>query len=102
MFSDKHRSDRAGENAFRKPSAGTSIPSHAPSLRCALTLFWLLAGIATPLAPARASAKVILPAEETGPMTLNFVQGYRFDPLREQPALPAGLSATEPEGEYGY
>ena len=54
------------------------------------------------LAIGLASAKVILPAEETGPMTLNFVQGYRFDPLREQPALPAGLSATEPEGEYGY
>ena len=49
-----------------------------------------------------ASAKLVLPIEETGPMTINFIQGYSFDPLQEPPDLPTGLTAGAPEGEYGY
>jgi len=47
--------------------------------------------------------KLVLPASVTGPMTLDFVQGYRFDPLTSQPALPANLTITGyPKGTKGY
>lgn len=47
--------------------------------------------------------KIVLPASVTGPMTLDFVQGYRFDPLVSQPALPSNLTITGyPKGTKGY
>jgi len=47
--------------------------------------------------------KLVLPASVTGPMTLDFVQGYRFDPLTSQPTLPANLTITGyPKGAKGY
>lgn len=47
--------------------------------------------------------KIVLPPSVTGPMTLDFVQGYRFDPLASQPALPADLTITGyPKGTKGY
>lgn len=47
--------------------------------------------------------KLVLPASVTGPMTLNFVQGYRFDPLTKGPILPANLTITGyPKGTKGY
>jgi hypothetical protein len=46
--------------------------------------------------------KISLPASETGPMTINLVQGYTFDPHEKPPVLPQGLSATGYSGEYSY
>ncbi len=47
--------------------------------------------------------KLMLPSSVTGPMTLDFVQGYRFDPLVSQPTLPANLTITAyPKGAKGY
>jgi hypothetical protein len=47
--------------------------------------------------------KLMLPPSVTGPMTLDFVQGYRFDPLTIQPTLPAILTITGyPKGAKGY
>lgn len=54
------------------------------------------------LAIGLAGAKTTLPAELTGPMTLNLVQGYSFDPLTETPALPAELTATTADGSHDY
>jgi len=50
-----------------------------------------------------AGEKLMLPTSVTGPMTLDFVQGYRFDPLVSQPTLPANLTITAyPKGAKGY
>lgn len=49
-----------------------------------------------------ASPKLVFPPEQTGPLTINLVQGYSFDPLQGLPQLPAGLSADAATGEYGY
>jgi len=47
--------------------------------------------------------KLLLPASVTGPMTLDFVQGYRFDPLTSQPTLPTNLTITGyPKDTKGY
>jgi len=47
--------------------------------------------------------KLVLPSSATGPMTLDFVQGYRFDPLASQSTLPANLTITGyPKGTKGY
>ncbi len=52
---------------------------------------------------ASAVQKMVLPASTTGPMTLDFVQGYRFDPLVNQPNLPSNLTITGyPKGTKGY
>jgi hypothetical protein len=59
-------------------------------------LGWLVTG-------AWAGDKLVLPASVTGPMTLDFVQGYRFDPLVIQPDLPSNLTITGyPKGTKGY
>ncbi len=49
-----------------------------------------------------AGEKIVLPESETGPMTLNFIQGYNFDPLKEEPPLPSHLAYTAYEGKFGY
>jgi len=46
--------------------------------------------------------KISLPASETGPVTINLVQGYTFDPLEKSPVLPPGLSAPDFSGKYSY
>ncbi|MBM3313905.1 hypothetical protein FJY70_04875, partial [candidate division WOR-3 bacterium] len=46
--------------------------------------------------------KISLPASETGPMTINLVHGYTFDPLEGTPSLPPELSASDFSGEYSY
>ena len=46
--------------------------------------------------------KISLPVSETGPMTINLVQGYSFDPLEKSPVLPKDLSASGLSGEYSY
>ena len=46
--------------------------------------------------------KMSLPVSQTGPMTINLVQGYTFDPLGKSPALPQNLSAPGFSGEYSY
>jgi hypothetical protein len=46
--------------------------------------------------------KISLPASETGPMTINLVQGYTFDPLEKLPVLPQNLSAPGFSEEYSY
>ena len=46
--------------------------------------------------------KISLPVSETGPMTINLVQGYTFDPLEESPVLPQNLSASGFDGAYSY
>jgi hypothetical protein len=46
--------------------------------------------------------KISLPVSETGPMTINLVQGYTFDPLEKSPVLPQGLSASDSSGKYSY
>ena len=52
---------------------------------------------------ASAVQKLVLPASVTGPMVLDFNQGYRFDPLVSQPTLPANLTITGyPKGTKGY
>src|SRR5512136_140402 len=52
---------------------------------------------------ASAVQKLVLPASVTGPMVLDFNQGYRFDPLVSQPNLPANLTVTGyPKGTKGY
>ena len=59
-------------------------------------LGWLVTG-------AWAGDKLVLPASVTGPMTLDFVQGYRFDPLVSQLTLPTNLTiAGYPKGTKGY
>lgn len=49
-----------------------------------------------------AGAKLTLPTAETGPMTINLIQGYSFDPLQGLPELPAGLTATQVDGGHAY
>ncbi len=49
-----------------------------------------------------ATEKIAYPAEVTGPMTIGFVQGYNFDPLQEEPNLPADLKIDGYTGSYGY
>jgi hypothetical protein len=46
--------------------------------------------------------KVSLPASETGPMTINLVQGYSFDPIEKSPVPPQALSASSFSGDYTY
>ncbi|MBM3331169.1 T9SS type A sorting domain-containing protein [candidate division WOR-3 bacterium] len=46
--------------------------------------------------------KVVLPAHQTGPMTINLVQGYSFDPLEKSPVLPQNLTAADFSGDYSY
>jgi hypothetical protein len=46
--------------------------------------------------------KISLPVSETGPMTINLVQGYSFDPLEKSPELPQNLSASGFSGDYSY
>jgi hypothetical protein len=46
--------------------------------------------------------KISLPESETGPMTINLVQGYSFDPLEKSPELPQNLSASGFSGDYSY
>lgn len=46
--------------------------------------------------------KITLPASETGPMTINLVQGYSFDPLEKSPVLPQNLTAADFSGDYSY
>ena len=46
--------------------------------------------------------KISLPVSETGPMTIELVQGYAFDPLEKSPVLPQNLSASSFSGEYSY
>jgi hypothetical protein len=49
-----------------------------------------------------AGPKLVLAPAETGPMTIELMQGYSFDPLQGLPELPAGLTAPEPGSGYGY
>ncbi|MEO0226191.1 MAG: S8 family serine peptidase [candidate division WOR-3 bacterium] len=49
-----------------------------------------------------AGNKIVLPMEETGPMTIGFVQGYNFDPLKGEPEIPADLKIDRYTGKYGY
>jgi hypothetical protein len=51
---------------------------------------------------ALALPKISLPVSETGPMTINLVQGYSFDPLEKSPALPQNLSAPGISGDHIY
>jgi len=51
---------------------------------------------------ARAAPKITLPLRETGPMTIELMQHYSFDPLVSLPNLPRELSAPAPDGEYAY
>lgn len=46
--------------------------------------------------------KIVLPVEETGPMTIGFVQGYSFDPLNAEPNLPSSLKIAGYYGKHGY
>jgi hypothetical protein len=46
--------------------------------------------------------KISLPVSETGPMTINLVQGYSFDPREKSPLLPQSLSASGLSGDYTY
>ncbi|MBN2465869.1 S8 family serine peptidase, partial [candidate division WOR-3 bacterium] len=46
--------------------------------------------------------KISLPASETGPMTIELVQGYIFDPLEKTPVLPPGLTAAGLSVDYSY
>ncbi len=46
--------------------------------------------------------KISLPVSETGPMTIDLVQGYTFDPLEKSPVLPPGFAAPRFSGEYSY
>jgi hypothetical protein len=45
---------------------------------------------------------IVLPESETGPMTIELVQGYTFDPLQKTPMLPQGLAASDFSGDYSY
>lgn len=54
------------------------------------------------VAVAVAAPKVQLPVEQTGSMTIDLVQGYRFDPLVSGPNLPEDLTVAQYEGAYGY
>ncbi len=53
-------------------------------------------------AAASSLPKISLPASETGPMKIELVQGYAFDPLENSPALPPGLSASGFSGDHSY
>jgi hypothetical protein len=46
--------------------------------------------------------KISLPVSETGPMTINLVQGYSFDPLEQLPEMPQNLSAPGFAVDYSY
>jgi len=46
--------------------------------------------------------KISLPSSETGPLTVNLVQGYTFDPLESTPVLPQDLTAPGFSGGYSY
>ena len=46
--------------------------------------------------------KIFLPVSETGPMTIELVQGYTFDPLEKTPTLPPNLTAPSLAGDYSY
>jgi hypothetical protein len=46
--------------------------------------------------------KISLPVSQTGPMTINLVQGYTFDPLEKSPVLAQNLSAPSLSGDYSY
>ena len=46
--------------------------------------------------------KITLPVSETGPMTINLVQGYTFDPLEKSPVMPQDLYAPGFSGDYSY
>jgi hypothetical protein len=46
--------------------------------------------------------KICLPSSATGPMTINLVQGYTFDPLEETPTLPSNLTISDLSGDYSY
>jgi hypothetical protein len=46
--------------------------------------------------------RVSLPVSETGPTTINLVQGYSFDPVEKLPELPQNLSASGFSGDYSY
>jgi hypothetical protein len=46
--------------------------------------------------------KISLPASETGPMTIDLVQGYTFDPLEKTPMLPQDLTVPGFSGDYSY
>jgi len=46
--------------------------------------------------------KISLPLSETGPMTINLVQGYTFDPLEKSPVTPPDLYASDFTGDYSY
>jgi hypothetical protein len=54
------------------------------------------------LAVAFALPKVKVPAEQTGRMTIDFVQGWSFDPLASGPDLPSDLTISQYDGAYGY
>ncbi len=54
------------------------------------------------LAVAFAAPKITLPVEQTGSMTIDFVQGYSFDPLKGGPDLPRDLAVNSYDGAYGY
>jgi len=64
-------------------------------INCFIFLLFLSGGIF-------AAQKIVLPESETGPMTLNFIQGYSFDPLKETPSLPPHLVISSYEGKFGY
>ncbi len=46
--------------------------------------------------------KIALPVSETGPMTINLVQGYTFDPLEKSAVMPQDLYAPGFSGDYSY
>ncbi|MFO7675430.1 MAG: S8 family serine peptidase [bacterium] len=62
--------------------------------RTTLLLVMLLLGLAT--------AKTQLPVETTGPMTLNLVQGYSFDPLTGTPGMPDWLAVEKASPDHDY
>ncbi len=49
-----------------------------------------------------AAPKLTLPADQTGPMTINILREYSFDPLEGTPLLPLALTAAQPRGDYDY
>ncbi len=53
-------------------------------------------------AAALAVPKIQLPVEQTGPMTIDLVQGYSFDPLNAEPKLPPELAIASYSGSHGY
>ena len=66
------------------------------NIRIALLVLLVVGGIAG------AAPKLVLPVEQTGPMTLNFITTRAFDPLNGLPDIPDRLRIDGYDGEYGH